>query len=471
MKINATRLAVVAGFAISIAIAFITCKGETGQVSTKITPKFFPSDLKIPGFKFPEDSTVIYGWLNSMDTVSIYKHAWGIWAGLTSNSGEKYNGEALLIYETWLGTAEVSTLIKNGVTDCQQMTKTGRTQVRIPRQRAHSARLMSLTSTVDTNANVVETVAYNPEAVCHTTQNKLYKTSVLSSYAKPGKIGSIPEFPVNAITTKPVYYIGEQVDNLIRVPSWQGPPSPNRNYPSSDWNSYVYVDVKNGQAANKIAVPAPDKPTPAQVAAATCNLNDFIYFKLDSTAAKYFNTQYGKKKGVKAGALALLVAMHVTSKEISNWTWQTFWWTPNPEQPSFPSNATAASLRPAELKGAARHYAVATAYNMVWPNQPLVGGTNKGVKPNFAYNPYLEPGLGDIESAAYMNQLDTAYHWGVQSNCMTCHALAFYKPGASAANQPAPYSADQYISMADTIYLNKVQVDFAWSIMFELIEN
>ena len=36
---------------------------------------------------------------------------------------------------------------------------------------------------------------------------------------------------------------------------------------------------------------------------------------------------------VKAGDLALLVAMHVTTKELPNWTWQTFWWEPFPTRP------------------------------------------------------------------------------------------------------------------------------------------
>jgi hypothetical protein len=55
----------------------------------------------------------------------------------------------------------------------------------------------------------------------------------------------------------------------------------------------------------------------------------------------------------------------VATKEISNWTWQTFFWTTNPDLPDFPSSAWQAALQPSSLNGAAAHYAVSTAYAMV----------------------------------------------------------------------------------------------------------
>jgi hypothetical protein len=159
--------------------------------------------------------------------------------------------------------------------------------------------------------------------------------------------------------------------------------------------------------------------------------------------------------------MVLLVAMHVGTKEISNWTWQTFFWTPNPAQPLFPSSAFAAGLRPSNLNGAANHYAVATAYAMVWPNQPINGGTNTGVTPIIAFNPYLEAGLGNLSSGR-PNQLNPNYQWGVQTNCMSCHAQATVVP--SSPGSSLPYTADQYISMNDTMFYKFLKVDFAWSI-------
>jgi hypothetical protein len=462
---------------LSLAVFLNNCQGNapkpnvtqaTPAAAAVITPVPFPTNI-VPGFKFPEDTaTIINGWLGGytspyFDTVSIYKHAWGIWAGLTAKSGQSWNQQELLVFETWSGISEIRTLVQEGKTDCP--TQKGAPMLEKPRQFNHAKALFSgnaaQTATVDDTPGFWVTVAYDPSAACHATKYKLLDSAVIVPKIKPGAISSIPAFPRTAITTKPTYFVGKVTDNLIQIPVWSGAPSPANNYPLSDWPDYVYVDVKNSQPAGKVLVPASGaNPTPAQISAATCNLSDFIYFKLDSLAAKYLNQQQSTEGDTaQAGDLALLVAMHVTTKEISNWTWQTYFWTPDPANPLFPSNKVAAGLRPSQLQGAASHYAVSTAYAMVRPNQPITGGTNKGVTPVIGYNPYLEPGLGAINGNppnSFPNKLSPAIKWGVQSNCMSCHALAAF-PGS-------PYSADQYISLNDPIFLGQVQLDFAWSL-------
>ena len=78
-------------------IVLYSCKKDK-----KITPVQFP-DVAIQNFKFPEDSTTINEWLSKQDTAQIISHAWGIWAGLTEPTNQKYNGQTLLVFETWLG--------------------------------------------------------------------------------------------------------------------------------------------------------------------------------------------------------------------------------------------------------------------------------------------------------------------------------------------------------------------------------
>ena len=85
--------------------------------------------------------------------------------------------------------------------------------------------------------------------------------------------------------------------------------------------------------------------------------------------------------------------MHVAGREIARWTWQTFWWTPTPDDPQAPSSQAIAGLRPAQLAGAARNYAMSVAYDMTIPGQPNVGGQNVG-SAIYAYNPYLEARFG-----------------------------------------------------------------------------
>lgn len=454
-----------------------TCTNNSGPVlppgTNGISAVPLPTNI-VPGFKFPEDTTIIINqWLGNytapyFDTVSIYRHAWGIWAGLTAKTNQVYKGDSLLVFETWPGIFDIQQMVKNGQKDCK-WTKNARSSLAKPNQLGHARNIFrgNLHGSIDTvneeGSNFWVSVSYDPTAACHTVKNSLLDSSVLAGMIQPNQIRSIQAFPRTAITLKPTYLVGRASDSLIMIPAWPGPPTPAVNYPDTAWHSYVWVDVHNRQAANKPIIPVRNaNPTPAEIAAATCNLNDFIHYKLDQTAADYLNKQ--QNLNAKAGDLAILVAMHVGTKEISNWTWQTFFWAPDPANPPFPSNKVAATNRPAQLQGAAAHYALSVAYAMVRPNQPISGGTNKGVSAEIGYNPYLEPNLGPINSKSFPNQLNPAMMWGVQSNCMSCHALASY-PGNN-------YTADQYIDMKDAgIFAGKVQLDFAWSIQQNVVAS
>lgn len=469
MKAMLTSLAL-----ICMLLCIVQCNSKSpepeGEVSKSgITPVPLPTNI-VPGFKFPEDSsTIIQSWLGgyngtTYDSVSIYNHAWGIWAGLTAASGQSFDGQELLVYETWPGITDIRSIVESGVTTCE-ISKSSRGMLQPMRQKSHARNVLSgeMTSGVD-SLNEEEndfwvSVSYDPTAACHTIQNQLLDSTVLKSMVKPGEIAAIPAFPNTAITLKPTYFFVRSKDTLVRMPAWPGPPDPAINFPDTLWNSYVYIDLNNGQEANKKIVTVGDGNNSQEaIANATCNLNDFIHFKLNKEAADYFNSQQSTEGDTaQAGDLAILVAMHVTTKEISNWTWQTFFWAADPDNPPFPSDAVAASLRPSQLNGAASHYALSAVYSMVRPNQPITGGTNAGMSPVIGYNPYLEPNLGQLNSTKNPNKLNAAMIWGVQSNCMSCHALAVY-PGN-------PYTADQYIDLADKTYFGgKLQLDFAWSI-------
>ncbi|MGF2414525.1 hypothetical protein [Ferruginibacter sp.] len=470
-------------------------KEETKSSGSSITPKELP--VVVPGFNFPEDSNTIYSWMNNKgfpnnyDSASVYKHAWGVWAGLTANSGEVLYGDSLRIFETWLGISEIQDMIVAGDTKggCDgAVKKTSRTGLEHPRQFGHGPAVFlkhallrkKNNDTIDVNPGFWVTVSYDPNAACYASTNSILKQSVINKYAVANGIGNIPAFPQKSITIKPTYIVGSATDSLIQIPAWNGPKD--TAYSSNLWPTVVYADVKNRQQPNKKLIPAgANDNDPAHIAAATCNVSDFVNFKVDAKMAAFMNKQdstQGLSGGGKAiaGQVAILVAMHVTTKEISNWTWQTYYWTPDPSNPYKPSSNLAASLMPAQLQGtAAGHYAVVTSYAMVIPNQPLVGGTNKGVVPIYGYNPYLESGFDTSFNGGnlvFPNKLNPRFYFGDQTNCMTCHTLAtptslMTKGGVT----NDIYSTVQYISNNDPFFVNKVRLDFAWSIQGTLIND
>ena len=170
--------------------------------------------------------------------------------------------------------------------------------------------------------------------------------------------------------------------------------------------------------------------------------------------------------------------MHVTTREIKRWAWQTFFWTANVAQPYLPSSTAIAALAPSTLDPAAKHYAMSVAYQMVKPAQPIMGGENVGAS-HIAYNPHLEANF--TKQVFQINRAingDTYNEYGVETNCMTCHNLAQYDPKVNykengGANRETPYGTDYYMAIDDAVFDNVLRLDFAWSIIgnLELDDN
>jgi hypothetical protein len=191
------------------------------------------------------------------------------------------------------------------------------------------------------------------------------------------------------------------------------------------------------------------------------SLKDFYNFKITKTMADSFSTfaaTSGDDVGrntqndsvsivemVKEGNYALLMAMHVTGKEINVWTWQTFWWSPNTSDP-----VTGAD-RPASIKAPWNNYNMNTAYYMVSPPGMLQAG-----EPLISFNPYLETNLiGKLSSE--VGSKDSITWYGAFSNCMSCHRMAAWGPST--------YIPNGNIDPANPVLFAKnTKTDFLWSI-------
>ena len=89
--------------------------------------------------------------------------------------------------------------------------------------------------------------------------------------------------------------------------------------------------------------------------------------------------------------------------------------------------------------GAPAHYAVALAYSM----RTSTGGNV------FGYNPYLEAGFSGLAGS---------FPFGVQTNCMSCHANASYK------GIPSTYVGNENIDIAGPQFKGQVRLDFLYSL-------
>jgi hypothetical protein len=170
-------------------------------------------------------------------------------------------------------------------------------------------------------------------------------------------------------------------------------------------------------------------------------VSDFYNIKLTKEEAAAASAVLGQT--AKEGDYAILVAMHVSSREIDNWTWQTFWW-------SLTKPRISPSVKK-RVKAPFDHYQVATGYSFM-TGRDQKGQDNPNSLPGVCYNPYLEARFGNGVFVR-PGQL------GIESNCMSCHRCATWPPATSG------YVANGLIDPGDpTLFAGKTKTDFLWGV-------
>lgn len=382
-------------------------------------PVPFPKEIPEANFTFPTPESDIDGWVKSGDVDSIANHAWCLWLGLNSPSGQKFGNRELAIFETWNVDSELPQ--SSSLLDSPKIRSVFNPQ-KLRQSRFHQGNRNELDE-VPANSPL-GFVKFDPSAVDFILMNRLNSRKTLNGLIMQGKIANVPDFPSSAVSLKiPVVQATSDPSEpgFYKFMVWPGPPETPQAFDESKWNTWVWVDLDpshpntgDGSVAGPSVARSPNN---------TYSINQFINFTNSS------------------GGTTIVAGMHVTSREIKEWTWQTFWWTPDPAAPPAPSSAAISKARPKALldMGAPSHYAVSLAYSMTGPKGEDVYG----------YNPYLEARFSDL---AGKNQ------FGIQSNCMSCHANATW-PGIKDA-----YVGDEEVDILGPQFQGQVRLDFLYSL-------
>jgi hypothetical protein len=434
---------------------------------------------QVPGFSFPESEATVVGWVTAMDgsgpdaataTANVYLHAWGIWTALSMQTFEVDSGQNLRVFETWYTPQELSTLPKPGTAAAMATMLRRRASLLHFNQFQHGSAVQERPLPFGTAGSdtVFGYVKFDPTAAAHIRSQQLLKLSTLNQLIQGGA-QQIPVFPPTALSLKSAFEVitAQTLVNgrYFRLNAWTGPPATPQAWGPNSWPGVVWIDVQGGGSGNGQVDMTASTDGSSRTDETTYPVSSMINHRLSSIEAAEFNVEQ-PSAGASAGDYAVLVAMHVAGREIARWTWQTFWWSPTPSDPQFPSSTTIAGERPAQLLGAARNYAMSLAYDMVTPGQPNVGGTNTG-NAVYAYNPYLEARFGpsnlpDSQMGYSPAGQSASNNVGVECNCMSCHARASYNPG-NLSTAPK-YSGARYTDLNDPQFAGTLQVDLLWSL-------
>lgn len=220
-----------------------------------ITPTDIPS-----GYGYPGDRAQVQAWADAWEIAKITQHTWDLWAGMTADSGQTFNGSKLPYWETWCGTEEVF----GGI--CGKAVRPGH-PFRLAAQLTHVARLKGLSGPPDTQ--VISFNKFNPSMAQYVQArhagpgtagpyNYASVTSLIAlNNAWPSntatvdrKVEETPYQPTTpgatgyaAIETKPVIFLVKAA-GLTPMPLWLGPAgSTNQNNPTPNtWTTCVLLD-------------------------------------------------------------------------------------------------------------------------------------------------------------------------------------------------------------------------------------
>lgn len=460
------------GYCLSAAAIFVPVYA---QLSTPPTPpeqvdRFHPvslSALGIPSFRFPESDGTLKRWVRTNNKDAIASHAWGLWAALMEWSSQTSDGERLRVFETWEDRNDLTPASGHGG---------DRSPLRFAPPRQLQA--ASIHNIVPGALKVVvadfvpaqfgvkdqlplangQSLKFNPEAARFIRDHRLFSIDVLKKMRETRS--NIPPFTKDAMALKPVLKIVKQQNRYYPWKSWSGPPKltqdgdqyragsdPDRNWPC------VWIDV---QDPDKDGTGAAD--CGARTDGATYGINQFIHLRLSPREAKVANAETEGIYGLQAGDYAVLVAMHVTTREMPNWTWQTFWWTDRPASPPAPSSTAVAAQRPLQFESGVLHYAQCTSYQEVSPHGESL----------YCYNPYIEALQGAVQSQPGLTLLGgklvkTPNDVGVQTNCMSCHAYAKF----TGDNTTQPLVGAGPVDRKGPAFKGSLRLDFLWSLCRE----
>lgn len=420
-----------------------------------------------PVRSYPSPPEQIQSWIDRLDAPRIRAHAWDVWASITSPS--PYPG--VPVWETWYSGHELF-----------ELGPAARTTRRHLRD-FESARQVSRTAAMPSSPAERPTAfnRYSASVAHYVWDQGLNNSNVLNRINDEFNRNRTPvaqrQLQTSAglvdaasVVLKPVFQFVSG-NAATAIPVWTGispAATTNLDNPSAEtWRRCVVLDPTREHPPGATMVMACNAEPPR--ALPLVSLRDFYAIRLTAAEAAAFSEfaavsgdDIGKDNKtdrdsvlamVKAGNLALLTAMHVTTKEINNWTWQTFWWALDPNDP------VSGRDRPAFMPRPWSRYNMGTAYYMVSPPTRAEGD------PLISFNPYLETNLvGTVPGPK------VPIKWtGVHSNCMSCHRMAAWQPAAKPVpgqygDSPA-YRPDGLIDPADpTLFDGYTKLDFLWSL-------
>ena len=465
--------------------AFTTGRGGWRANPSESGPGTYVYMPAPPVRTYPSSQATIQRWIDADDSVRIRRHAWDIWESITHST--LFNQP---IWQTWYSGYELFEDSTNetrakarGVHGLVQFERRviprGRRAPRLPRSPDGipfdlAERTFAFNRFTQSAAQFIWKNRLNQGNTLRDTLNALVANG--TPIASQQVLTSPDSTDASQFVIKTVFQFVSGTE-LTAVPYWAGDDTTfvydTLNPVPSRWRQAVALDPLNKYKSGDSVLMVVNNEPPRKLRVA--HLDEFYSIKItpaDSVHFSHFGPINGDFIGVandtsaqavymamRPGNIGLLMAMHVTGKEIPNWTWQSFWWANNP------NNTYYGHDRPVSIKTPWNHYNMTAGYAMTHANGSRL----------IAFNPYLETSLEGKIPDTVATRSDSLSWTGVITNCMACHRRAAIGWGGNAdtLGTTPPYGPAMFVKAGDSVVftqpVNGVRVpvlktDFLWSV-------
>ncbi len=362
-----------------------------------------PGYFDIPaGFDFPADKQTLEQFRTAGNVSAQRAHVWNVFAGMTQPTPDNQHA----IFETWYADAEAfDTSATPQAVGPRRIVK----RFSVPQQFVGVPGQPEAQAAGDA---VLSEVMFNFPNFNHIRTKKLNSASELGNLQQTGQPDpeipndrTVPAFPAEAISLKTIWWPVTK-DRPTPMPIWDpetAPANTSRN-PYTSWGRIIAIDPtrtnippNETMTINFLGTPRPNSHV--------VGLDKFHAVVLDAQTVanamsnvrlqQFVQRVFGPDRPLQEGDLVVFAGTHLTTKEIDDWIWATFWWHDRPDAGPF------AAGRPDTVKGVWRNYLMSASYDL---NLPL----ESDGRPHITFNPWLEAGFPS----------------GIVSNCMNCHHRA-----------------------------------------------
>lgn len=406
-------------------------------------PQPQPGYFDIPaGFDFPADKQTLEKYRTDGNVSAQRLHVWNVFAGMTQLTPDGKHP----IFETWYAEEEAfATGPAPQAVGPRRVIK----RFRVPQQLAGAPGQPAPEAAGDA---LLSEVMFNFANFNHVRTKKLNLVSELQNLSQSGAPDpsipnnkTVPAFPAESISLKTVWWPVKK-DQPTPMPIWD--PETNPILPNGNsyriWKRIVAIDPTrtNIPPNETMTITFLNSPRPDSH---VVGLDKFHFAVVDDQMAAnamnnprlkaFVSDVFGPDRPLQAGDLVVFAGTHLTTKEIDDWVWATFWWHDRPDTGPF------AADRPDTVKNVWRNYLMSASYDLNLPLEP-------DGKPHITFNPWLEAG----------------FRQGAVSNCMNCHHRAAIGPNGPTSFLPVfrgnPDPADPAYAAG------LLRTDFLWSIPF-----